>query len=187
MTDSKKIVLVFSGLPASGKDTAALYLKEKYNASIYSFSTMLEDLLRRLYLEFNRDNLVKISEIIRGAFGEDIMAKTMMKDVEADANQIIVVSNARRLADVAYLSKLPNFVLTEIFADMKTRYDRIVTRGQRVDDKTKTFEQFQADHQRSTEISILEVVKRATEHIDNNGSVEQLQEQLDALVQKYSK
>ncbi|MEK7680882.1 MAG: hypothetical protein AAB348_02470 [Patescibacteria group bacterium] len=183
---TNKIILVFSGLMASGKDTAALYLKAAHRASIYSFSTMLEDALRRFHLEFNRDNLIKMSEIIRGSFGEDIMAKTMAKDVENDPNNLIVVSNARRMADVEYLSKFPNYVLCELFADPKVRYDRIVNRGQRVDDKTKTFEQFMADHQRTTELSILDVVKNATEHIDNNGSLEEFHKKLDALVKKYN-
>ena len=121
-----KIVIAFCGLMASGKDTSALYLKEKHGASIYSFSTMLEDALRRFYLEFNRDNLIKMSEMIRGTFGEDIMAKTMGKDVERDQNNLVVVSNARRIADVEHLSKLPNYVLVEIFADPKIRYERIL-------------------------------------------------------------
>lgn len=171
---------------ASGKDTSAEYLKKKYDAGIYSFSTMLNDVLKRFYLDFNRDNLVKISEIIRETFGEDTMAKTMAKDVENDASNLIVVSNARRPADVEYLSKLPNFVLVEIFADPKTRYERLSARREKVDDKTKTFEQFMADHQRSTEVSILEIAKMASEKINNDGTLEQLYAQLDSLVNKYA-
>jgi len=182
----QKTVFVFCGLMASGKDTSADYLKNKYQASIYSFSTMLGDTLKRFYLDFNRDNLIKISEMIRQTFGEDIMAKTMAKDVENDTNNIIVVSNARRPADIEYLSKLPNFVLVEISADPETRYRRLVNRSQKTDDSTKTFEQFMTDHQRSTELSILEVAKQATEKIDNNGSAEELHKQLDTLVNKYA-
>lgn len=182
----QKTVLVFCGSMASGKDTSAEYLKDKYDAGIYSFSTMLADALKRFYLDFNRDNLIKMSETIRGAFGEDIMAKTMAKDVENDVRNIIVVSNARRPADIEYLSRLPNFVLVEIFADPKTRYERLVGRSEKTDDSTKTFEQFMADHQRSTELSILEVAKQATEKIDNNGDFANLHKQLDAIVQKYA-
>lgn len=183
---SNKTVLVFCGLMAGGKDTSAEYLRDKHNAGIYSFSTMLGDALKRFYLDFNRDNLIKMSEIIRQTFGEDIMAKTMAKDVERETKSLIVVSNARRLADIEYLSKLPNFVLVEIFAEPKTRYERLIKRGQKIDDKTKTFEQFMADHQRSTELSILDVAKQATEKIDNNGTFEDLYRQLDALVEKYA-
>lgn len=183
----QKLVIVFVGLMGSGKDSAALYLKEKHGASVYSFSTMLEDALRRFYLEFNRDNLVKMSETMRTAFGEDILAKTMARDIEKDTSNLIVVSNARRLADVEHLSKFPNYVLCEINTSLETRYNRLVNRGQRTDDKTKTFEQFKQDHNRSTEVSILDVINQATERIDNNGSVEDFHTQLDNLVSKHIK
>lgn len=180
-----KLIIGLAGAMASGKGTAAEYLKNKYHAATYRFSTMLSDALDRFYLERNRDNFVKISEIIRGTFGEDIMAKTMAKDVEKDTNTIIVVEGVRRLADTKYLRKLEGFVLAEISADIKTRYKRLTQRSEKTDDKTKTFAEFKADHKRSTELSILAVAKQATEKIDNNGDLARLCQQLDKLVKKY--
>lgn len=181
-----KLILGFVGLPASGKGTSAEYCQKKYGASAYRFSTMLFDLLKRIYVETNRDNLIKMSEAIRGTFGEDTMAKVMAKDAESDQNSLIVVDGIRRMADIEYLSKLPNFILIEIFADPHTRYERVIQRSEKADDKTKTFEQFMADHQRSTEMSIPEVAGHASEHIDNNGSVEELYKNLDNLIKKYA-
>jgi hypothetical protein len=63
----------------------------------------------------------------------------------------------------------------------------LIQRGENADDATKTYEQFLADHERSTEKSILEVVPLAKERIDNNGDQEDLHKQLDALVEKYTK
>ena len=187
MNKPKKLILGFTGLLASGKGAAAKYLEEKHQAGAYRFSTMLRDLLNRLYLPQSRDLLVKMSESMRAAFGEDVLAQTMANDVANDAHQIIVVEGIRRLADIAYLSKLPNFVLVEIFADPKVRYARLIKRGENKDDNSKTYEQFLADHQRSTEVSILEVIKHATERTDNNGNLESLRKQLDELVKKYKR
>jgi len=181
----KKLILGFVGLPASGKGTSAEYCQKKYGASTYRFSTMLFDLLNRIYLETNRDNLIKMSEAIRGTFGEDTMAKVMAKDAESDTNNLIVIDGIRRMADIEYLSKLPNFILIEIFAEPRVRYERLIKRSEKPDDQTKTFEQFMEDHKRSTEMSIPEVASHATEHIDNNGSVEELHKNLDNLVKKY--
>lgn len=183
----QKIILGFTGLMASGKGTAAAYYQKKYNATTYRFSTMLRDLLKRLHLEHSRDNLIKMSEAIRSTFGEDTMAKTLAGDVAEDANEIIIVEGIRRMADIAYLSKLPNFILVEIFADPKTRHYRITQRTENQDDQTKTFEQFMEDHKRSTEMSIPEVIEHATEHIDNNGTIQNLEQNLDNLLKKYSK
>lgn len=126
-----------------------------------------------------------MSEAIRGTFGEDTMAKVMAKDAESDENSIIVVDGIRRMADIEYLSKLPNFVLIEIFAEPHTRYERVIQRTEKADDKTKTFEQFMEDHKRSTEMSIPEVASHANEHLDNNGTTEDLHKKLDDLISKY--
>lgn len=171
---------------ASGKGTAAHYLREKYGADTFRFSTMLRDVLNRFHIAETRDNIIKLSEIIRGTFGEDTMARTMALDAETSANHMIIVEGVRREADIAYLSKLPNFVLVEIFAEPKLRHQRLNLRRENPDDATKTFEQFMADHERSTELSILPVAAKATERIDNNGTREQLREQLDVLVKKYA-
>lgn len=180
-----KIILGFVGLMASGKGCAAKYLEQQHGASTFRFSTMLRDLLDRVYLEHSRDNLIKMSETIRGKFGEDTLARVMAKDAESADNNIVVVEGIRRLADIAYLSKLPNFVLVEIFAEIETRLTRIQKRHENPDDATKTMEQFKADHARSTEMTIPEVAAMAKERIDNNGSEDDLHRQLDALVKKY--
>lgn len=181
-----KVIFGFTGLLGSGKGNAAAYLEKKYGASTYRFSTMLRDALDRFHLPHTRDNLVKISEIMRETFGEDIMAKTMAHDVETDENPLIVVEGIRRMADITYLSKLPGFVLIEIVADPKIRYERLTKRGENSDDTTKTFAQFLEDHNRSTEQSILDVIQHAAGRIDNNGSIEELQTRLDELVKKYA-
>lgn len=181
-----KTIIGLVGAMASGKGASAEYLKDKHAATTYRFSTMLVDALERFHLENNRDNLIKMSELIRGSFGEDIMAKTMAHDVDKDTNSLIVVEGVRRMADIEYLSKMDGFVLVEIVADIKTRFERMKVRGEKTDDATKTFTEFEEDHERSTEKSILEVAKLATEHIDNNGNLVGLYSQLENLVKKYA-
>ncbi|MCF6276896.1 MAG: AAA family ATPase [Candidatus Magasanikbacteria bacterium] len=182
---NNKIILGFTGFIASGKGTAAEYLKEKYNAPSYRFSTMLRDILDRIYVEKNRDNLIKTSEFIRSTFGEDVMAKTLGKDVENDSSNTIVVDGIRRMADIEYLTKMSGFVLIHIDANPKIRYERLVKRSENTDDQSKTYEDFLADHERSTEISIREVAKQAMEKIENSGNFEELNKQIDNIIKKY--
>ncbi len=182
---TNKIIFGLVGPLASGKGTSAAYLKQKYQASAYRFSTMLRDLLDRIHLKKNRDNLIKMSEAIREKFGEHIMAKTMAADAEKDAGHIVVIDGIRRQADIEYLSKNPGFILVSIDADIETRYDRLTKREENTDDNEKTFAQFKADHQRSTELTIPRVMKQADDHIDNNGSISDLHLQLDNLIKKY--
>lgn len=185
MNKQKKVILGFTGLLASGKGTAAKYLEEKHMAATFRFSTMLRDILNRVYVPHARDNMIRLSEFLRGAYGEDIMAKTMFKDIEKDTAKVVVIEGIRRLADIE--QDAPNFVLVEIFAEPKIRYERLIKRGENPDDNSKTYEQFLADHRRSTEVSILEVIKHATERVDNNGDLASLHKQLDELVKKYKR
>lgn len=181
----KKIIFGFVGQIASGKDLASEYLEIKYRASVFSFSKVLRDILDMIYLPHSRDNLIKLSEILRGAFGEDILGKTVLQDISKENSEIVVLGNIRRTEDAKSFLNLQNFVLTEIFADQKTRYERILKRAEKSDDQSKTYEEFLADNKRSTELSILEVAKLARERIDNNGTIEELYSQLDELVKKY--
>jgi dephospho-CoA kinase len=47
---TKKIIFGFTGLMASGKGAAALYLQNRHSARTFRFSTILRDLLKRLDL-----------------------------------------------------------------------------------------------------------------------------------------
>ncbi len=182
---NNKIIFGFVGLISCGKGTAAKYLAEKYNASTHRFSTSLREVLHRLYLEESRDNLVNLSECLRETFGQDLLAKIITKDAFNDEKEIVIVEGIRRLADIKYLSELPNFILVEISAEPKTRYERLIKRGENADDNSKTYEEFLADHQKPTEVTIAAVVELAKEHLDNNGSAEDLQKQIDELIGKY--
>ncbi len=181
----QKIIFGFTGLLASGKGTVAKYFEEKYQAKSFRYSTILRDLSNRIYLEESRDNLIKMSETIRTTFGEDILAKAIAGDAAKSNNELIIVEGIRRMADIEHLSRLPNFVLVEICADPKIRFERMVKRNENKGDAEKTYEQFLADHQRSTELTIPEVISHATEHIDNNGTVKQLYQSLELLLNRH--
>jgi len=183
---TNKIIFGFVGLIASGKGTACAYFKDKHNAGTHRFSTMLRDVLTRLYIEHSREHLQNISSAIRQYFGEESLSKVMVEDVTRDAHQIVAIDGVRRPGDVEFLSKIPGFVLVQISTDIAQRYERITKRGENSDDGSKTFEQFKLDHEKEAELQIADIAKHATEHIDNNGTLEDLYQQLDALIVKYS-
>jgi dephospho-CoA kinase len=178
----KKLILGFVGEIASGKGTAVKYVEEKYKASSYRFSTPLRDILNRLHLEINRKNLQDISLILREHFGQNLFAKIISEDAKNDNNKIVIVDGIRRPADIEHLKKLPEFKLVYITADEKTRYERLLARGENIDDKNKTFEEFKKDHEAETEILIPEIGKTSDYKIDNNGTTEKLYERLDEII-----
>lgn len=181
MTD-KKIILGFVGNLAAGKGTVVKYLKEKHGASTYRFSTMLRDVLKRLYLPDSRENLQFISTAIRQYFGEDIIAKVMAGDVKNDKNEIVAVDGVRRMVDVKYLAEMANFKLVRIVADPRIRYQRIILRNENPDDAEKIYEQFLEDHKKEADAEIPMVMEKADLEIDNNGNLEDLYKQVDQII-----
>jgi len=177
-----KIIIGLAGQIASGKDTVAEYLAQKYNSVTVSFSQPLRDILNRLFLPIDRQHLSGLAQCLIDKFGTDVLSKTIAKEIETSNKQIFVLPNIRREADYAHLIHNPGFILVGINTDLKKCYERLVKRGQNEDDKTKTWEQFQKDLTLSTEVSIAGLIEKSLIKLDNNGSKEDLYKQVDELI-----
>lgn len=184
MTQNKKIILGFVGELAGGKGTSCDYLIKKYDAGYHRFSTILRDVLKRLYLETSRENMQKISTVLRKNFSEDILARVIADDVKNDTHQVVAVDGVRREADIKYLREIEGFYLVYITADIEKRFERIKKRGENTDDAEKTFEQFKLDHLGEADIQIPQTGAQADFKIDNNGMMEELYEQIEKILSK---
>lgn len=177
-----KIVIAFAGQIASGKDTVADYIVQKYGGVSMSFSSPIRDILNRIYQPINRDNLVWIGQTMTDHFGADTFSKTIGKEIEKSDKKIFILPNIRREGDISYFKDWPNFILVGIRTDARTSYERLIKRSQNVDDQTKTWEQFQKDLQLSTELAIESLIQSAKVVIDNNGTLEELYKQVDNIM-----
>ena len=179
-----KIILGFVGDLASGKGTICKYLNEKYSANTYRFSTMLRDVLNRMYVPQSRENLQKISTILRQNFGEDVMSKVIAEDVKNDQNNIVMAEGIRRPSDITYLKENPGFHLIYITADPKIRWERLIKRAENPGDTEKTFEQFLEDEKAEADCLIKDLGKTAKFIINNNGTFEELYQQMEEIIKK---
>jgi len=177
-----KLILGLVGEIASGKGTVVDYLAQNHNASTHRFSTIIRDVLDRLYIEHSRDSLQQTSSMLRNTYGENILAKVMDGDTKNDENPIIVIDGIRRIADIEFLKENPDFKLVFIDVSLEKRYERIIQRGENADDKNKTFEEFKLDAQREAELTIGELRDKANVILDNNGKREDLERQIEELL-----
>ncbi len=178
----QQTIIALVGDMASGKGLCAEYIIKQCNASSYRFSNILRDIIVRLHMPSSRDALITLSELLRNYFGENVLAHAMTYDVKHDTTSVIVIDGVRRLADIEHLNQLKGFVLVHITADARVRYNRLKNRGEKTDEYNLTFEEFEKNHQRSTEQSIHEVSKYANYTITNNEGVQELYTQLDQLI-----
>ncbi|KKS81974.1 MAG: hypothetical protein UV58_C0014G0020 [Candidatus Wolfebacteria bacterium GW2011_GWC1_43_10] len=179
---TNKIILGFVSEIGGGKGTLTKYIEQKYDAKTFRFSTILRDILERVYLPDTRENMQILSTKLRETFGQDILSKTISQDIQASDSKIIVLDGIRRIEDTAYLKNIPGFYVIAIEADERIRFERLNSRGENPDDTKKTWEEFQKDIQYETEMTIREVAKIADFKIDNNGSLEETYRQVDKIV-----
>ena len=182
-----KIILGIAGEIASGKGSLAKHIKEKYNGSVHRFSEVLRDVARRMHLEENRSNLQKISTIFRENFSSNILSEVVYHDVSQDEHEVIIIDGVRRIDDIEYLRKIPEFKLVYIEADMDIRYERIIKRRENSDDAEKTYEEFKADHQKEAEVQIQDLQNYASYKINNNGTFLELYHQIDSIIDELRK
>lgn len=179
-----KIILGITGEMGSGKGTIAKHVVEEKNGSAHRFSTILRDILDRVYLEQSRDNMQALSTVMRKTFGEDLMAKGMYHDAQNDEHEVVVVDGVRRMSDITYLRELPQFKLVYVEADMEKRFERISKRGENADDAKKTFEEFKKSHEDESELQIKELKSYANYVVNNDGTFADLYRQIDEIIKE---
>lgn len=182
-----KIILGLVGPIASGKEIVKKYIVEKYNAKDCKFSTSLRDVVKRMCIEESRENLQKLSTVLRSNFGEDLLAKVIASDASEFDSSVVVIDGVRRMSDIKYLNNLSNFYLVKIDADPKKRFERLILRNENSGDKNKTFEQFVEDHNNEADREIPAVMLSAKISLENNGSLEELYERVDNMMNKLLK
>ena len=181
---NKKIVIGLAGIISSGKDTIASYIVEKYAGQSVSFSQPLRDILNRIFLPINRINLSRLAQMLVDNFGGDVLSHAIAEEIKSSSKQIFVLPNIRRETDYACLinNSDMNFFLVGVNMDPKISYERLIKRSQNVDDQVKTWEEFQKDLQLSTEVEIINLIKKSLYQLDNNGSLNDLYSQVDKLI-----
>jgi len=181
-----KIIIGLTGQIASGKGVSKKYLEKEYGASSHRFSTVMRDILKRLYLPLERNNLQNLSLSIRKAFGGDIFAKVIAQDVSSDSNNIVVIDGVRRFDDITSLKNLTGFYLIAIKANPEIRYQRVISRNENAGDNQKTWEQFLEEEKGEAEMEIPKVMATAKFHLDNNGTLDELYLQIDQIIKSLS-
>lgn len=177
-----KVIIGVAGEVASGKDTVGKYLAEKYQAQALRFSQVLRDILDRMNLEQSQANMAKLSLHLRKAFGEDILSKGLVVEAGKSENELVVVDGVRRLPDIIQMEASEHFYFVYVEASPEKRYERMTTRHQNTDDAGKTLVQFEKDALLEAESQIRDLKEHADFVINNDGTLDELQKQIDDIV-----
>lgn len=179
-----KVIIGLVGQAGCGKGTMADLLQQTYGAGYFRFSAILSSILERLALEKTRERFTALSETLRKTFGEDVLSYAIANDALNAPQEIVVIDGIRRVEDIVGLEPLPLFKLVAIDADPKLRYERMKARGEKASEKNFTWEQFLAEEQLPTELTIPFVMKRASKTLLNNGTREELETTVHSFMQE---
>lgn len=176
------IVIGIVGSKASGKDTIAKYIAEKYNGAHHSHSEILDDVLALLELPNSRENAIKLVAF-REVFGENVLVNALNKKVKVKDVPVVIITGIRFKNEFDNIRSYSNNKIISVNADVMVRFERQHLRHEKADDQTVDLNKFVELEQAETERNIEELSKNADFQIENNGTEEQLFEKVDAILQ----
>ena len=125
------MIIGLTGTNASGKGSAADYLREK-GFRTYSLSDELRYLMRKRKIPTTRENFIKYGRYFREKHGNGYLAKKAIARIKGYA----VIDSIRNPGEIAELRKNKNFFLISFDAPVKIRFERSRKRGSKRDEKT---------------------------------------------------
>lgn len=178
----KKIIGII-GEMGSGKDTFSEYVKKNYdNVFVLRFSDALTEVLKIFFDEVKREDQQWLSTQLREKFGQDILVKALVKKIKNIKEGIVILNGVRRPGDFEALRELGG-KLVYITADPKKRWERVVIRKEKADDDV-AFEKFLEMGKAEAESLISEIAKEADFKIENNGTKEDLYQNIEEIIEK---
>lgn len=123
-------VIGITGTNASGKDTVAEYLVEKYGFKNYSLSDEIRFELTKKGLEHTRDNMIRVGNEIRENFDANELAIRAVKRIKEGGFEDVTITSIRNPAEIEEIKKnFSNFKLIFVDAPIELRYERSRPRG----------------------------------------------------------
>lgn len=175
----ERVVIAFTGPTASGKGTAANFLKE----TGYSYFSLSDEVRREATsrgLATGKEILQNLGDELRETFGSNVLAVRIAQTDEFKDAEKIVIDGIRHPEEILYFKEFYDAKIIGITASEKTRFEYVQARKRAGD--PETFEEFLRSEQREqgAEGSHAMQVKRCLTMADivvvNESGVERLRE-----------
>ncbi|MDO8427825.1 MAG: hypothetical protein Q7S92_01295 [Candidatus Diapherotrites archaeon] len=181
-----ELILGFTGLTRSGKDTAADFVAQKFGfAKIDNNKDILWPELLKRKRKITKMNSVKLGDELRAQYGMDIIAQKTVKLIQKRKWPKVIISGIRSSEDIPLFKKLAKrFYLIRIHASLKIRVKRmkqVRIKGETLSSRKELLQKDQIDLQKK---GLRKTLALADYSIQNTGSLADLKQNLVQLVQK---
>lgn len=181
------MIIGITGTDGSGKGTVVSYLVNQNGFKHYSARSFILEHIEKEGLERTRNQMRLTANKLRKEYGNDFVVRQAFERVEKEGVTSAVIESVRALAEAEFL-KSKGGILLAVDADQGLRYERVQER--RSESDKVTYEQF-IEHEELERndpdphgMQKAEVMKMADYTITNNGTLEELHEQVEVFLEK---
>jgi dephospho-CoA kinase len=177
------MIIGITGTNGAGKGTVVEYLVQKKGFSHFSARDFLVEEIRKRGMPENRSSTREVGGDLRKKFGPSYIAEQLYTQALEKGGDAILES-IRTIGETEFLKSKGAFI-GAVDADRKIRYERVEKRGSITDHLS--FEDFciQEDREMSStekwDMNVFCVMDMADFKLVNNGTLEELHAQIDAL------
>lgn len=181
------MIIGLTGKNGSGKGEVARYLKER-GFHYYSLSDALRMEAKEQGIEVTRDNLVQLGNKLRETHGPSVLAEKIFSLLDPEKNYI--VDSMRHPSEVHVFKRRTDFILAQVTAPQKLRFERMKLRKREGD--PQTFEEFIALEEReaasktASDQQLDEAIKLADVSFENAGPLKMLHDRVKEVVVELS-
>jgi dephospho-CoA kinase len=172
---------------SAGKGVVATMIQQllagKKTVSIHRYSDSMSFICQYLGQPNTKSALQKMSQCLRQHVFNDeaLLGKAIRMRADESTADVVVLDGARRLEDLEHFKDIPMTVIA-IDAPVEKRWEWQRNRTDRPHDKNDSFEAFVAREQFESETQIATLATTAGFHINNNGTLEHLKNQVHSVL-----
>jgi dephospho-CoA kinase len=176
------------GLNGSGKDEIVNHLNSKYGIPLISVGDIVREIAAKDNIEPTRDNLDNITKRYFKQYGDGYFLKLVVEKIKLNKWQVAGISGIRSPSDIKIMRDAfgEDFVLVNVsVTHPQIRYERTLKRGSKRD--LQSYEDFLRQDKTSEELfHIRETIELADYSLNNDGTLDDLHNQLDTLIKEYN-
>lgn len=180
------MIIGITGTNGSGKGTVVEYLVQK-GFKHYSVRSELLAELERRGLPTDRPHLGALGDELRKTNGPGYFIRLFKTQSEKERCVDIAIDSLRSVGEAEALKAMGG-ILLGVDADPRVRYDRVVVRGSSTDkvdfDTWKKQEEHEWYNPDPHAMNVPAVIVMADYTIQNNGTLEELHQQVDAILKQ---
>ena len=181
------LIIGITGTLGAGKGTVVDFLVKEKGFAHFSVRAFIAEEIVRRGLSVNRDTMVVVANDLRRKNSPSYITDCLYeKALENGKNSVI--ESIRTPGEVLSLRQKGQFYLLSVDADPEIRYDRIRQRKSETDNIS--FETFIENEQREMKTSdpnaqnLSKCIEMADFRLWNNGTIEQLNQQVEGILQQ---